>query len=341
MKTRVLLKADLPTLVRELAREARLVGPRRKDGQFVFGEIKDASELHLDYPTSILPPGRQLFPNDEILLRYRRSDPAATTEVVESEPMILLGVHPCDVHAINVLDEVMSDAPEDVNYLARRAQTRIVALECSAPCGPMSLCFDKGTSRVEWGHDVLFVDLGDRYFIFTRTRAGDLMLQALSCLRPSAPADREALDRAREAQAGSFKQRLSGRVSRLPSALREAYDDLLWEAIGRRCLSCGTCTMVCPTCFCFDLRDDLSLDLENGHRCRVWDSCQNHAFAAVAGGENFRPKASQRQRHRIFKKEVYQQEKYGRSGCVGCGRCSAQCVASIRLNEILNQVLGG
>jgi ferredoxin len=205
----------------------------------------------------------------------------------------------------------------------------------------MSLCLDKGTARVEWGHGVLLVDLGDRYFVFTRTKAGEDMLSPITCLRPSTPVDREALDRAREAQAGSFKQRLNGRVSRLPSALREAYEDLLWEAIGKRCLSCETCTMVCPTCFCFDTRDEISFDLDNGHRCRLWDSCQNPAFAVVAGGENFRPKASQRQRHRIFKKEVYQHEKYGRSGCVGCGRCSAQCVASIRLNEIYNQVLGG
>lgn len=341
MKTRVLRKADLAVFVHHLAGQAQLVGPRAKDGSHVFDTINDPSDLTLEYPTSILPPGRQLFPDGEVLLRYRRNEVEATQGVIESSPLILLGVHPCDVHGINVLDEIFSDAPEDANYLARRAQTRIVAVECQRPCGPFSLCYEKGTSRVEWGHDALLVDIGDRYFIFMRTRAGEEMLLDLPCLEPPSAANREALERARETQASSFKNRLVGRVSRLPSALREAYDDLLWEAIGRRCLSCETCTMVCPTCFCFDVRDEVSLDLTNGHRCRLWDSCQNPSFAIVAGGENFRAKPAQRQRHRIFKKEVYQYEKYGRSGCVGCGRCSTQCVASIRLNEIYNQVLGG
>jgi ferredoxin len=163
----------------------------------------------------------------------------------------------------------------------------------------------------------------------------------LDCLRSATPADREALGRAREIQSGSFKSRLAGPAARLTSALRDAYDDPLWEAVGRRCLSCESCTVVCPTCYCFDLCDSVTFDLNTGVRRRVWDSCQSSHFAEVAGGENFRPRAADRQRHRLFKKEVYQFEKYGRSACVGCGRCSAQCVASIRLSEMYNQVLGG
>jgi sulfhydrogenase subunit beta (sulfur reductase) len=341
MKTLVLSKLDVPALVLELQKRARVIGPKRKEVQYVFGDIRDPEELVLDYPTTILPPGRQLFPHEETLLHFKRDDVAAVGEAVESEPIVLIGVHPCDVNGINILDEVFSDSPQDANYLARRAQTRIIALECQGPCSPYNLCLDKGTYRVEWGYDLLFIDLGDRYFIFTRTAAGESMIAGLTCLRPATPADREALGKAREMQSASFKPRLTAPVNRLPSAMKDAYDDLLWEAIGRRCLSCETCTMVCPTCYCFDVRDDVEFDLNNGRRCRLWDSCQSKTFAEVAGGENFRGKASARQRHRLFKKEVYQYEKYGRSACVGCGRCSAQCVASIRLTDMYNQVLGG
>jgi ferredoxin len=341
MKTLVLSKLDVPVLVASLSKRSRVVGPKRKDGQFVFDEIRTPEDLVLDYPTTVLPPARQLFPHDERLLQFRRDDVGATKEIVESEPLVLIGVHPCDVQGINVLDEVFSDSPYDANYLARRAHTRIIALECQSPCSPYNLCLDKGTNRVEWGYDVLLIDLGDRYFIFTRTAAGESMLADLDCLRAATPADREALGKAREMQNGSFKPRLAAPVNRLPSALKEAYDDLLWEAVGRRCLSCESCTMVCPTCYCFDVTDKVEFDLVNGHRCRLWDSCQSKSFAEVAGGENFRGKASARQRHRLFKKEVYQFEKYGRSACVGCGRCSAQCVASIHLTDLFNQVLGG
>ena len=341
MKTLVLSKLDVPALVIELKKKARVVGPRRKDIQYVFDEVRDPEELELDYPTTILPPSRHLFPHKEALLSFRRDDIGATREVISSEPLVLLGVHPCDVQGINILDEVFSDSPYDANYLARRAQTHIIALECSRPCGPYNLCFDKGTSRVESGYDLLLIDLGDRFFIFTRTTAGESMIEGLKDLKPATPLDREVLGKMREAQTASFKARLAGPVNRLPSALKDAYDDLLWEAVGRRCLSCETCTMVCPTCYCFDVCDEVSFDLAEGRRCRLWDSCQSPEFAVVAGGENFRPKASQRQRHRLFKKEVFQFEKYGRSACVGCGRCSAQCVASIRLTDMYNQVLGG
>ena len=341
MKTLVLSKLDLPALLDELAKHGRLIGPRRKESQFVFGEIERADQLALDYPTTILPPSRVFFPHEETLLQFHTEDVAATVPVIGSEPTILIGVHPCDIQGINILDEVFSDAPQDANYLARRAQTRIIALECTRTCSPYSLCFDKGSYRAEWGYDLLFVDLDDRYFIFTRTGGGEAILADLECLRPATPADREALGRTREMQSASFKPRINGPLSRLPGALKDAYDDLLWEAIGRRCLSCETCTMVCPTCYCFDVRDEVAFDLSNGHRCRLWDSCQSVKFAEVAGGENFRPRAAQRQRHRLFKKEVYQYEKYGRSACVGCGRCSAQCIASIHLTEMYNQVLGG
>ncbi|MBD3160724.1 MAG: Ni/Fe hydrogenase subunit beta [Candidatus Eisenbacteria bacterium] len=341
MKTLVLSKMDVPGLVEALGETARLIGPRKKEHQFVFGQITKPEQLALEYPTTILPPSRQLFPNDEPLVRLRLDDVAASREIVEGEKTILLGVHPCDVQGINILDEVFSDSPPDANYLTRRSQTIIIALECQAPCSPYNLCFDKGTYRLEWGYDLLMIDLGDRYFVFTRTGAGEELIGDLPFFRAATPADREALGRARETQAGSFKTRLAGPVNRLPNALKEAYDDLLWEAVGRRCLSCETCTNVCPTCYCFDVADEVELDLVNGTRCRQWDSCQSCTFAEVAGGENFRPRPSERQRHRLFKKEVYQYEKYGRSACVGCGRCSAQCVASIRLNEMYNQVLGG
>lgn len=341
MKTLVLSKLDLPALIGEFQKQGRVVGPRRKDAGFVFDDIRDPDDLVLDYTTTVLPPARQLFPHDETLIEFRRGEVAATKPAVQAEPLILLGVHPCDVQGINIMDEIFSDTPQDANYLARRAKTRIIALECSRPCGPYNLCFDKGTYRTEWGYDLLLVDLGDRFFIFTRTGAGEAMIENLACLKTATPADREALGRVREMQTASFKPRLAGPANRLPGALKDAYDDLLWDAIGRRCLSCETCTMVCPTCYCFDVRDDVHFNLVDGKRCRLWDSCQSVKFAEVAGGENFRPKAAQRQRHRLFKKEVYQFEKYGRSACVGCGRCSAQCVASIHLTDMYNQVLGG
>ncbi len=339
MQTLVIPKEAISHFVTDLQSEWKIVGPTRKESQFVFETIKEPDELCLHYPTTILPPVRVLFPAREALLEFRVNEPGRGRQVLEAEPTVLFGVHPCDVNGINVMDEVMTDAPADANYAVRRSECRIIALECQAPCSEYNLCSDKGTHRVEWGFDLLMVDLGDRYFVYVHSAPGEELVAGKDYFRRADAKDRLELERARETQQKEITPRLPQSVAKLPGLVKESYEDFLWEAIGRRCLSCGSCTAVCPTCNCYDTVDEMELDLCAGVRCRTWDSCQSSRFALVGSGENFREKASERQRHRIFKKEVFQFEKYGRSACVGCGRCSNACIASIRLTEIYNQLM--
>jgi sulfhydrogenase subunit beta (sulfur reductase) len=339
MQILVIQKEAVGRFVKDLQSSWSVVGPTRKETQFVFDRIEDPADLCLEYPTTILPPGRVLFPAHETLLDYDAGDPGRARQVTQAEPVVLFGVHPCDVHGINVMDEVMTDGPADANYAVRRSQCRIVALECVGSCSPYSLCLDKGTHRVEWGFDLLMVDLGDRYVVYVHSAPGEDLVSGKEYFRRADAHDRVGLEKAREAQLAHLESRLPLPVSRLPGIVKDSYEGLLWEAIGRKCLSCGSCTNVCPTCYCYEVMDEMELDLCSGHRCRTWDGCQSAQFAAVASGENFREKASERQRHRVFKKEVYQFEKYGRSACVGCGRCSSTCVAQIRLTDIYRQLM--
>jgi sulfhydrogenase subunit beta (sulfur reductase) len=338
MQTLVISKQAIGRFVSDLQTGWEVVGPKRKETKFVFDRITDPSEMCLSYDTTILPPSRVLFPYREPLLEFRRDD-VAGHQVLQADPTVLFGVHPCDVHGINILDEVMTDGPVDANYVMRRSQCRIIALACMSPCSETSLCFDKGTHRVEWGFDLLLADLGDRYFVFVPSTPGEELVAGKEYFERAGSTDRVALEKARETQTSQMTARLPQPIHRLPLLVKEAYEDFLWEAIGRKCLSCGTCTNVCPTCNCYDQADEMQLDLCSGTRCRTWDSCQSSAFAAVGSGENFREKASARARHRIFKKEVFQFEKYGRSACVGCGRCSSACVAQIRLTDIYQQLM--
>jgi sulfhydrogenase subunit beta (sulfur reductase) len=103
----------------------------------------------------------------------------------------------------------------------------------------------------------------------------------------------------------------------------------VWEVFGEKCYSCGSCVFVCPTCYCFDVKDELDIDLENGRRVRVWDGCMLENFATCAGGHNFRKTRAARFRHRIFRKGVNLPLKYSYYGCVGCGRCARDCTSSI------------
>jgi len=136
-----------------------------------------------------------------------------------------------------------------------------------------------------------------------------------------------------------FTKSIQGDIDMLSHLLKEAYDDGIWKTEGEKCLSCGACNIVCPTCYCFDVVDEVCPDMKKGIRYRRIDGCQLHGFCKVASGENFRKTAAERVRHRVFKKEVYLKKRFGRSGCVGCGRCIDSCIAKISIIDIFNHVM--
>ena len=124
---------------------------------------------------------------------------------------------------------------------------------------------------------------------------------------------------------------------RLGRAIEASYAAELWEDEAAACYSCGSCNLVCPTCYCFDIRDENDLPPTSGRRTRCWDACMLPGFAVVAGGNNFRPAAGQRLRHRVLRKAAWIERRSGLPGCVGCARCDRACTARISLREILTR----
>jgi ferredoxin len=128
----------------------------------------------------------------------------------------------------------------------------------------------------------------------------------------------------------------------LPQLLAAHPESKLFGELAEKCFSCGSCNLVCPTCYCFDVQDEVSLKLNEGERVRFWDGCLLDGFARVASGENFREDREERIRHRIFRKGKYIFEKYGEHGCVGCGRCASACLPDIANPvEIFNRLKEG
>jgi NAD-dependent dihydropyrimidine dehydrogenase PreA subunit len=124
-------------------------------------------------------------------------------------------------------------------------------------------------------------------------------------------------------------QKLPIPVELTPDYLKKNHSHPVWEVFGEKCYSCGSCVFVCPTCYCFDVKDEVDLSLEKGERSRIWDGCMLENFATCAGGHNFRKTRSARFRHRIYRKGVNLPLKYHYWGCVGCGRCADACTSSI------------
>jgi sulfhydrogenase subunit beta (sulfur reductase) len=338
MSLRILDKGTIAPLVSGLMADYRVVGPQAKGPKFVFAPIADPAELRLDYNTSILSPKVVLQPPRERIATFHLEGEPAVEAVVKAEPTVILGVHTCDLQAIRLLDRAFTGNYLDAHYIERRRQTMIVSLECLQPCDEHSFCKDMGTLAADEGYDLHLTDLGDVYAVHVGTEAGGTLLEKYAETRPATDGDVRHLNEMLSAKWPRFKKRLSFSAGELPSLLATAYDHPLWDELGERCLACGSCTNVCPTCFCFDVVDSMALNQKEAIRTRCWDSCQLDEFARVASGENFREARAARQRHRFFRKGKWLREKYGILGCVGCGRCIRTCLVHINIVDGFNAI---
>ena len=326
-------------MVQALMADYRVIGPRAKGPQFAFEPIVDPAELRLDYNITILPAKVALQPPQERILTIDLGggQPAAEP-VVEAEPTVVLGAHTCDLHALRLLDQAFADSDPDAHYLERRRQTLIVSMECLEPCDEHSFCKDMGTLTADEGYDLHLTDIGEAYTVHVGTEAGGKILESYAKTRDAADGDVRRLNEVLGAKWPRFTHRLEFDSGELPALLATAYDHPLWDELGERCFACGSCTNVCPTCYCFNVLDSISLTQTEAVRIRQWDSCQLEEFALVASGENFREARAARQRHRFFRKGKWLYERFGTPGCVGCGRCIRACLVNINIVEGFNAI---
>lgn len=332
----VIDKPAMTTFATNLMADYRVVGPVAKGNRFAFDQIEDPAELRLDYNTSILPPKKYLQPPEERMLTFTRNGRPKVEAVIEAEPTVILGVHTCDLHALRVLDAAFSQGYPDAHYLSRRRQTLLVGIECLEPCDEHSFCKSMGTLTITNGYDLHLIDLGEAYAVDVGSEAGMTLLEKYADAVPATEADIRRLNQVLSAKWPRFTYKLDFDVDELPAVMSQAYDSPLWDELAEICLACGQCTLVCPTCFCFNVYDEVELNLQQGERRRRWDSCQLDEFARVAGGENFRAHQAARLRHRFMRKGRYLMARYGELGCVGCGRCARACLVGISPVNVFN-----
>jgi sulfhydrogenase subunit beta (sulfur reductase) len=334
---KILNKQDLNHFVGNLLPGFRVFGPVRKNGGFAFQALDDPEELQLGYPTTILPPKKYFLPVQETLFEFNTAQGSIVHPPEPEQPAVIMGVHTCDIHAIKLLDHVFASGNADSNYLNRRRKTFIIGVECLSPCDEHSFCKSMGTMTADEGYDLHLIDLGDAYAVDVGTEAGMELIKYAKA-QDASENDVDRLNHVLSEKWPRFPYRLDCDVSDLPSLLNMSMKSPLWEELGKRCLVCAACTNVCPTCFCFDVKDEIDLNLESGRRVRNWDSCQLDGFATVAGGHDFRKNRALRQRHRFMRKGKYILDAHGYLGCVGCGRCARACLVDITPVGVFNEL---
>lgn len=342
MEQNVILKKDqFNDFIATLARSRKVVAPVEKGfDHYAFEEVTDGNQVAKGYIPTILPPKKYFMPQFETLATFDRSKGEHMEPVVEYEKMILFGVRTCDLAGIQCLNMVFSDRPKDMNYLIRKNKITIIGFECNDYCDKYASCRLVHNNTPNGGYDLFFTDIGDRYFVHVNTMAGEEILEKTKLFIPAIEEDDKKLIEVREKKKKIFENNEVNVIhEEIPTLFDNSYNSKVWEKVGEKCLACGNCTNVCPTCYCFDVVDEPNLDLKTGKRYRKWDSCQHETFAKVAGGESFREERADRQRHRYFRKFKYPVEKFSRFFCTGCGRCSRTCMAKINLKETLTALV--
>jgi len=331
MQNQVISKKDLAGFVDELIKSkaaGEVIGIKTQGNKFNFGPLKSAAELRLDYDISLLPPKKYFFPQTETVLKYEAGDNPKVEPVVEEKSMCIIGVHPFDIRGILLFDAVYGGNNPDPNYFLKRNNTVIIGVDCLKP-NPKAFAASMGTAVTDEGFDLMLTDIGDSYFVTVGTTRGESLLKKYAKGKDAKGGDLEKRDKARKEALKNYKVSLKMKPEEIPALLDANWESTVFHDKAETCFSCGSCVMVCPTCVCFDVQDDMALSLKGGERYRRWDGCMLTEFAKVASGENFREHKEQRFRHRMYRKGKYLLERYKYLGCVGCGRCATHCLAEI------------
>jgi len=328
MSLKKIAKNDFASIVDDWVKTENVIGVQAKGDRFDFAPLESAPDLRLDYDVTLQPPKKFFLPPTEVLLTFEVG--GAYSSVYEDEKLILLGVHPYDMIAINQMDELFRQDNYDAHYMRRRNNATIIACDVARPSKNV-FATSMRTAVVKEGFDVLLTDIGDSYVAELATDKGEKLFAKADGV---VDADAAALQKREEIWAKNKKSlnrhELKCDPAYLPKLLEKAYDHPVWEEMARTCFACGSCNQVCPTCYCFNVQDDVNWDLGTGQRSRAWDGCLLDGFTKVAPDHEFRKARSDRFRHRLYRKAKYVPAKIGgQIACVGCGRCVDACLPDI------------
>ncbi len=341
---RVLDKEELKKFFDCLAAENMVVGPvltgadRKGKPLYAFEQVSDFSKVRLDYMTTKLPAKRYFLPYREDLACFKidGDDWQKTVDYHCDRPTVFFGLHACDINALNKLDKVLLGGVYPMPYYAaKRRNMFIIGIGCTPQ--PFCFCRSMGSDTVTHGFDMFLSDIGGSYFVEIQSATAFNLLQTVATRAP------EEADHIQYMKTVAEKnRRFVSRVDTtdLTKILDMEFQSPVWKQWGDKCLGCGSCANVCPTCYCYGVEEKIDINLRGASKTKTLYSCNVVDFAEVAGGHNFRPERSTRLKYRYYHKHRGFVEAFEESLCVGCGRCGETCLAGITVPEVIASVRG-
>ncbi|MCF7807655.1 MAG: 4Fe-4S dicluster domain-containing protein [Candidatus Marinimicrobia bacterium] len=325
-----LKQSDVPALIDHLGAYGEVIAPHRKgDVSYSFEPVKDSEKVVLEYNRTLLPLKKCFLPPTEKLMDFSLKDMSYKPTEVPIKPAVYFGIHSYEMQSILRLDHSMLSGKAESNYFNRRKKSRFIGVSFSPDEYHFSESVGISIEEME-GFDLYLNKVSDDYQLYIISDKGKDLLKGFDKLIQAEPIHVEGRE---------FNKKIRYHYNRLPRVFQYAYHSKVWAEVAERCVGCGSCNLTCPTCFCFDVNDQVEVTAEDGMRRRSWDSCMLSTFAEVAGGENFREHTLNRTRHRLYRKFKYITDEEGLPWCVGCGRCTAFCPADISMVDIINDLI--
>lgn len=321
----VILKSRINKIIESLMTKYSIVAPVRGNNNLLFKEIQDVSDIVLSDELTYKSPKEFLFPQVEELMSFDEDG-----EIIESSipgPTIIFGVKPCDLEALKVMTAVFTKGEYVDTYFKRRLDnTILVGMECMSE-KPGCFCSERGIEKQYSREcDIFLKDGKESFLVEVLSDRGKALLEEF----PAGMLDGSIT------VSGAFDCP-AGKTLEIDADETLLFSKIDWDRISEKCLGCGICTFICPTCHCFEFRDSSIEGRAVKYRC--WDSCMYPKFTLHASGHNPRPTKKERFRQRIMHKYLYVKKNFGYTACTGCGRCIRSCPAGMNIRSVVSEIM--
>lgn len=338
---KVITKDEFKRFINGLIEENQTIGPKQVDiganGKpiYQFRQVYSFDEIDIDYPITYSSVKNFFLPFREELSRFEFSENDWEQKIkYRTNPRVIVGVRPCDINALVKLDKVfMTGSFPSPYYIDRRKNTFLIGMDHE----PLEDCFCKSLNQhvVQTGFNLFCTDIGDSYYLTINSSDAYNFLKNVHVSDPTTQDDERFINRKKFIKKG-FKT--SVETSGLDSFLDIEFKSPIWKKWGDKCLNCGTCAMVCPTCYCYGVEESIDVSLQFSRKERLQYSCTLVDFAEVAGGHNFRPLKQDRLKYRFYHHYHGFAEHADEQICVGCNRCGRACLAGIKPKDVINDL---
>ena len=342
MSDKIIQKEDLPDILKSLKETYEVFAPVKENGFYSFKPLKDEENIDFNVTNTRLSPKSLLLPQSERMFEFSLDEKSEDGNIVKESskdypPAVIFGIRPCDAKALRLVN-VNFDNPEfkDPWWVKRMESMTFIGLGCNEPsntcfctsvgCGPFN----------EEGLDILLFDCGESFLARALTDKGEKLLEKAGVNKD--------VDSNIQKKAHALKEEAEKKISSsVPTdklkekKVNDLFNAPFWDDVAFACINCGTCTFLCPTCWCFDIQDEITR--KRGDRIRNWDSCMFPLFTLHASGHNPRAEKVQRVRQRFMHKLKYYVDKYKNGvACVGCGRCIRHCPVNIDIRKVFKLI---